>query len=73
MRIDAIKIGNNPPDDVNVIIEVPIGGNQSNTSWTKPPELWSSIASYTRRCAIQATMVSCRTRYRMTVIRSMCW
>ena len=26
MRIDAIKVGNNPPDDVNVIIEVPIGG-----------------------------------------------
>ena len=26
MRIDAILIGNNPPDDVNVIIEVPIGG-----------------------------------------------
>jgi inorganic pyrophosphatase len=26
MRIDAISIGNNPPDDVNVIIEVEIGG-----------------------------------------------
>src|SRR5204862_2563013 len=26
MRIDAIKLGNNPPEDVNVIIEVPIGG-----------------------------------------------
>ena len=26
MRIDAIAIGNNPPDDVNVVIEVPIGG-----------------------------------------------
>ena len=26
MRIDAIKVGDNPPDDVNVIIEVPIGG-----------------------------------------------
>ncbi len=26
MRIDAIAIGNNPPQDVNVIIEVPIGG-----------------------------------------------
>jgi inorganic pyrophosphatase len=26
MRIDAIAIGNNPPEDVNVIIEVPIGG-----------------------------------------------
>jgi inorganic pyrophosphatase len=26
MRIDAIAVGINPPDDVNVIIEVPIGG-----------------------------------------------
>jgi inorganic pyrophosphatase len=26
MRIDAIAVGINPPEDVNVIIEVPIGG-----------------------------------------------
>jgi inorganic pyrophosphatase len=26
MRIDAIPIGRNPPEDVNVIIEVPVGG-----------------------------------------------
>jgi len=26
MRIDAIAIGQNPPEDVNVIIEVPVGG-----------------------------------------------
>jgi len=26
MRIDAIAIGNNPPEDINAIIEVPIGG-----------------------------------------------
>ncbi|HEX6260948.1 MAG TPA: inorganic diphosphatase, partial [Woeseiaceae bacterium] len=26
MRIDAIAIGNNPPEDVNVLIEVPLGG-----------------------------------------------
>jgi inorganic pyrophosphatase len=26
MRIDAIPVGKNPPEDVNVIIEVPIGG-----------------------------------------------
>jgi len=26
MRIDAISIGDNPPEDVNVIIEVPLGG-----------------------------------------------
>ena len=26
MRLDAIPTGNNPPEDVNVIVEVPIGG-----------------------------------------------
>jgi inorganic pyrophosphatase len=26
MRIDAILVGRNPPDDVNVVVEVPIGG-----------------------------------------------
>ena len=26
MRIDAISVGKNPPEDINVIIEVPIGG-----------------------------------------------
>jgi inorganic pyrophosphatase len=26
MRIEAISIGRNPPDEVNVVIEVPIGG-----------------------------------------------
>jgi inorganic pyrophosphatase len=26
VRIDAIPIGQNPPDDINVIIEVPVGG-----------------------------------------------
>ena len=26
MRIDAIPIGNNPPEDINVVIEVPVGG-----------------------------------------------
>jgi inorganic pyrophosphatase len=26
MRLDAIAIGNNPPLDINVIIEVPVGG-----------------------------------------------
>lgn len=27
MRIDAISIGDNPPEDINVIIEVPLGGH----------------------------------------------
>ena len=27
MRLEAITIGDNPPEDINVIIEVPVGGN----------------------------------------------
>ena len=27
MNLDAIAIGHKPPEDVNTIIEVPIGGN----------------------------------------------
>ena len=30
MRIDAIEIGHNPPEDINVIIEVPLGGQPIN-------------------------------------------
>ncbi|MEO0731122.1 MAG: inorganic diphosphatase [Pseudomonadota bacterium] len=26
MRLDALTIGDNPPDDINVVIEVPVGG-----------------------------------------------
>ena len=26
MRLDKIPTGNTPPDDINVIIEVPVGG-----------------------------------------------
>ena len=28
MRIDAIPVGRNPPHDVNLVIEVPIGADQ---------------------------------------------
>jgi inorganic pyrophosphatase len=27
MRIDAVSIGKNPPEDINVIVEVPVGGH----------------------------------------------
>jgi inorganic pyrophosphatase len=27
MRVEAISIGNNPPHDINVIVEVPVGGH----------------------------------------------
>jgi inorganic pyrophosphatase len=36
MRLDAISIGNNPPDDINVVIEVPIGGEPIKYEMDKP-------------------------------------
>jgi inorganic pyrophosphatase len=27
MRLDAIPVGDNPPEDINVVIEVPVGGD----------------------------------------------
>jgi inorganic pyrophosphatase len=37
MRLDAIKIGKNPPDDVNVVIEVPLGGEPIKYEMDKEP------------------------------------
>lgn len=36
MRIDEISIGNNAPEDINVIIEVPIGGEPIKYEMDKP-------------------------------------
>ena len=36
MRIENIPIGNNPPDDINVIIEVPVGGEPIKYELDKP-------------------------------------
>jgi inorganic pyrophosphatase len=36
MRIDAIPIGTNPPHDINVIVEVPIGGEPIKYELHKP-------------------------------------
>jgi inorganic pyrophosphatase len=35
MRIEAISIGKNPPEDVNVIIEVPVGGHPTKYEMDK--------------------------------------
>lgn len=37
MNIDAISIGSNPPEDVNVIIEVPVGGHPIKYEMDKNP------------------------------------
>jgi len=36
MRIDAVPIGRNPPEDINVIIEVPVGGEPIKYEMDKP-------------------------------------
>ena len=35
MNLDAIPIGDTPPDDVNVIVEVGSAASRSNTKWTR--------------------------------------
>jgi hypothetical protein len=73
MRIDKIPTGVNPPDDLNVIIEVPTGGEPVKYEFDKEAARCSSTASCTRRCAIRPTTASCRTRCRPTAIRWMRW
>ena len=34
MRLEAISIGANPPEEVNVVIEVPIGGEPIKSAKT---------------------------------------
>ena len=36
MRIEALSIGDNPPYDVNVIVEVPVGGAPIKYEFDKP-------------------------------------
>jgi hypothetical protein len=73
MNLDAISIGDNPPDDVNVIVEVPIGGEPIKYEMIRPPERYLSIASCIRRCAIRGTTASCPILCQMTAIRSTSW
>src|ERR1044072_3287179 len=40
MRIDQIPVGINAPDDVNVIIEVPIGGEPIKYEVDRRPAAW---------------------------------
>ncbi len=52
--MDAISIGKNPPDEVNVVDRSGrLAASRSSTRWTRPPARSSSTASSTRRCAIR--------------------
>jgi hypothetical protein len=73
MRIDAISIGEKPPHDVNVIIEVPVGGQPIKYEMDKdagtrrrPLPLHADDLSGQLR-------LSCRIRCPTTATRSTFW
>jgi hypothetical protein len=35
VNLQAVSIGEDAPAEVNVVIEVPIGGERSSTKWTR--------------------------------------
>jgi inorganic pyrophosphatase len=72
MRLDAIAIGHNPPDDVNVVIEVSIGGEPIKYEMDKAAGTLVVDRFLHTQCAILATTGLCRTRSRRTAIRSTC-
>jgi hypothetical protein len=72
MRLDAIPIGSDPPRDVNVIIEVPIGGEPIKYELDKasgalfvdrflytPMRYPGTTASSRTRCPATATPATC--------------
>ncbi len=73
MRIDAIPIGKNPPDDINVIVEVPHGGHPVKYEMDK--ESGTLFVDRFMHTAMQypAITASCRTRCRKTATPSTCW
>ena len=73
MRLDAIAVGNNPPDDINVVVEVGIGGEPIKYEMNKAAGTLFVDRFCIRQCAIQATMALFRTPFRMMTIRLMCW
>ncbi len=73
MRIDAVPIGKNPPHDVNVIIEVPIGGEPIKYEMDKEAgAMYVDRFLYTSM-RYPGTTVSSRTPCRTTATRSTWW
>ena len=72
MRIDAISIGKNPPKEVNVIVEVPVGGEPIKYEMDKAAGTLVVDRFLYTRCAIPGTTASFRTRCRTTATRSTC-
>ena len=59
MRIDAITPGQNPTEELSVIIEVPVGSELRKYGLIWHQERCLSIASFTRQCGTLVNMDSC--------------
>ena len=73
MRLDAIAIGLNPPLDVNVVIEVPVGGEPIKYEMDKASGTLVVDRFLYTPMRYPGTTASSRTRSRSTAIRSTCW
>jgi Inorganic pyrophosphatase len=73
MNIDAIAIGTNPPEDVNVIIEVPIGGEPIKYEMDKAAGTLVVDRFLHTPMRYPGNYALCRIRCPMMAIRSMFW
>ena len=73
MRLDAIAVGNSPPNDLNVIIEAPVGGEPIKYELDKASGTLVVDRFLYTPCGILETMGLCRTPCRPTAILSTCW
>ena len=73
MNLDRVTTGRDVPNDVNVIIEVPIGGEPIKYELDKAAGTLVVDRFLHTPMRYPGNYGSCRTRYRMTVIRLMCW
>lgn len=73
MRIDMIPVGKNPPESLNVIIEVPVGGEPVKYEFDKDSGALFVDRILHTPMRYPPTTVSCRTRFRPTAIRLTRW
>jgi hypothetical protein len=73
MRIDAISIGEKPPHDVNVIIEVPVGGHPIKYEMDKEAGTLVVDRFLYTPMTYPGNYGLCRIRCQTTVIRSTFW
>ncbi len=70
MLIDAISVGKNPPDDVNVIVEVPVDGRPIKYEMDKEARALVVKRFLSTSMTYPGIMASCRARSQKMATRS---